>query len=150
MIETKKPRTQTTFSVYIAASSEPLEIVRAQRWTARLKEAGISVVSTWSNSSDLITEAPFRDTSDDKRCCLAAQALHEVSRANALWLMCPPPGVSTPTPWVELGVAYIRAMLIVSSGDTRQLIFTALGVECANDEKAFESLCSAASIFDGL
>jgi hypothetical protein len=145
MPETKKPLPLTTFSVYIAASSAPLEIERVQRGAERLKGAGITVVSTWPGVVAPIGTLSSRDSSLHDRRRWAVQWLWEVGSANALWLMCPPPGVLTDHEWVAFGTAYTRASLIVSSGDTRQSIFTALGIEYASDEEAFDALCQAAT-----
>src|ERR1700751_1706046 len=126
MTETKEPRKPLifketpkppTFSVYVPAVSVPAEIERVAHWTERLKKAGIAVTSTWPSVIALIGAANPRDACTQDRRRWAAQCLWEVGCANALWLMCPPPSVlvTDAWAWVELGTAYTRAQLIVSS-----------------------------------
>lgn len=136
---------QQPFRVYIAAASTPDQIERVATWANRLTKAGIVVVSTWPATVTAVGAGNPRDASVDQRRQWSAQDLTEVARAEALWMMCPPAGGATRGAWVELGCAYTRALLIVSSGDTRQTIFTALGVEYDTDEDAFSGLLLVAA-----
>ena len=133
------------YRVYIGAASTALETARARRCAEQLRAAGVEVVSTWW---DVIAATGGvgnpRDATVDQRRQWSAQDLSELSRADALWLLCPPPGVTTRGAWVELGTAYARALLIVSSGDTRQSIFTAMGIEYETDEEALRGLALVA------
>lgn len=133
-----------TFSVYIAASSAPSEVERAKQCGARLTAAGVNVVSTWTAAVDVHGGNP-RDAAVGQRRHWAARDLLELGRADALWLLCPPTEAPTRGAWVELGAAYMRAMLVVSSGDTRQSIFTALTEEFATDEDAHDALVLVAA-----
>lgn len=126
--------------VYLAGASTPDQIDRVRSWSARLRDAGIVVVSTWPDAIAQVGAANPRDAAAEQRCRWSAQDLREVHRADVLWLLCPPAGTTTCGAWVELGYAYASALSIVASGDTRQSIFTSLGVECTSDELAFEAL----------
>lgn len=135
-----------TYCVYVSGASTPDETQRVLRWSERLTAAGITVVSKWpAVIASAGGVANPRDATEEQRRIWSAQDLAEVSRAHALWLMCPPVGTSTRGAWVELGVAHSRAALIVSSGDTRQSIFTALGTECADDAEAFGVIVGVAA-----
>lgn len=136
---------QQPYRVYIAAASTSDQIERVTTWTNRLTKAGIAVVSTWPSTVTAVGAGNPRDASADARRRWSAQDLHEVGSADALWLMCPPDGGATRGAWVELGCAYTRALLIVSSGDTRQTIFTALGTEYDTDAGAFSGLVLVAA-----
>lgn len=133
------------YRVYLAAASTPGQIERVQLWTARLRSAGVTVTSTWPSTVTAVGAGNPRDATVAQRRGWAVQELRELERADALWLLAPPNGVTTRGAWVELGVAYTRAMLVVSSGDTRQSIFTALTEEFATDEDAFRALLLVAA-----
>jgi hypothetical protein len=133
------------YRVYIAAASTPDQIERVTTWANRLTRAGIAVVSTWPAVIGQVGATNPRDASVSDRRGWSAQDLSELTSADAIWLLCPPPGTTTRGAWVELGCAYSRALLIVSSGDTRQSIFTALGVEYGTDEDALDGLLLVAA-----
>jgi hypothetical protein len=132
------------FRVYIAAASTSDQIDRASRWAIRLSKAGVRVVSTWTHNIRAVGAANPRDATVDQRRQWSLQCFTELATAHALWLLCPPPGIATRGAWVELGAAHHR-LLTVSSGDTAQSIFTALGAEYATDEMAFAALLIASS-----
>lgn len=133
------------FRVYISAASTPDQIERVALWANRLTKSGIAVVSTWPSVVAQVGSANPRDASTDDRRRWSATDLAEVANADALWLMCPPPGCASRGAWVEAGFAYSRSLLIVSSGDTKQTIFTALGVEYPADADAFDGLLLTAT-----
>lgn len=128
------------YRVYIAAASSPDQIERARAMAARCRDLGIEVVSTWTDVIASVGVANPREATTDQRRQWSAQDLWEVARAHALWLLFPPAGQTSFGAGVELGSAYARARLIVSSGDTRRSIFPALGMEYATDEDALEGL----------
>lgn len=128
------------YRVYIAAASTVLETARAVHCAERLRAAGVEVVSTWPDTVTSVGAGNPRDATTSQRRQWSATDLAELASADALLLLCPPPGITTRGAWVELGCAYARALLIVSSGDTKQSIFTALGVEYADDEAAIGGL----------
>jgi hypothetical protein len=127
--------------VYLSGSSVPSEIERVTRWHNRLTKAGIHVVSTWPA---VIAQSGGvgnpRDASGDQRASWSKVDLDEVRLADALWFLVPPTSAPTRGAWLELGVAYECGKLLVSSGDTRQSIFTALSEEHETDEAAFNTL----------
>lgn len=131
--------------IYLAAASTPDQIERVTAWHNRLSKAGMHVVSTWPAVIGQIGATNPRNATAAERRGWSATDLQELSSADALWLLCPPSGVTTRGAWVELGVAYDRAKLIVSSGDTRQSIFTALTEEFETDEEAFGALLLVAA-----
>jgi nucleoside 2-deoxyribosyltransferase len=135
----------TEFRVYIAGASTEDQIWRVMRWSARCRDAGLTVVQSWPDNVQRAGAGNPRDASADDRRSWSAQCLAELRSARALWLLVPPTDMATRGMWVELGYAYAGAQLIVSSGDTRQSIFGALGVEYENDEQAFEALCLVAA-----
>lgn len=132
--------TEQQYRIYLAGASTTDEIARVQRWSKRLTDAGLCVVSTWPGLVTAVGAGNPRDASNEQRRIWSTRDLNELTTANALWLLCAPAEIATRGVWVELGVAYARAHLIVSSGDTKQSIFTALGVEYETDEDAFKGL----------
>lgn len=137
------------YRVYIAAASVPSEIERVDRWAAKLTAAGIEVVSTWPRNIREVGAANPREATREQRRRWAEACIGQVDATDVLWLMCPPIGVQTRGAWSELARAYDSAT-IISSGDTTQSIFTALGEECTTDDFAFariieESGCAEVS-----
>lgn len=130
------------YKIYISAASAPDQIGRVATWTRRLKEAHVEVVSTWPETVATAGVGNPRGAETRQRRQWSWIDLAEVSSADALWFMVPPADVQTRGAWVELGVAYTHAIRIVSSGDTKQSIFTALGDEYETDEEAFAALVS--------
>lgn len=133
-----------SYRVYIAASSAPSEIERVERWAARLTAAGCQVVSTWPRNIKEVGVANPRDATKEQRKEWADTCHDQVTKADTLWLMCPPAGQYTRGAWYELGVACRCGVRVISSGDTKQSIFTALGDEYETDEEAFAYLRAAA------
>src|SRR4051812_33663234 len=126
---------RVSLHVYIAASPSDLE--RVDHWTARLAAAGIVVVSTWPAVVRAAGAGNPRDATKEQRASWAAADLLEVGGADLVWLLVPAkPSFGA---GFECGYAShgpVRAGL-VSSGDTRSSIFTALGHEFDTDEEAF-------------
>lgn len=129
------------YKIYISAASTPDQIGRVATWTRRLKESNVEVVSTWP---EVVAAAGGignpRDATPRQRRQRSWIDLAEVSSADALWFMVPPAGVYTRGAWGELTWAHSDRIRIVSSGDTKQSIFTALGEEYETDEEAFDAL----------
>lgn len=131
----------TPYRVYIAAASVPSEIARVERWEAKLKEIGVEVVSTWPRNIREVGIANPTCASRGDRREWAETCADQVAKANALWLICPPLGVTTRGAWFELGIAYATGADIVCSGDTKQTIFTALAAnEDYDDVVAFAAI----------
>lgn len=103
-------------------------------------EAGLHVVSTWPTVVADVGSANPRDVSRLQALRWSQVDLDEVLVADVVWFLTPSPGHSTRGAWVEWGVAWQAGKLIVASGDTRQSIFTALGIEHETDEAALAFL----------
>jgi hypothetical protein len=125
--------------VYIAAAAT--DVLRVQLWTRRLTEVGIDVVSTWVETILTVGEANPRDASIEQRFEWSASDLDQVDSAGLLWLLVPLPPSITRGAWLEFGYAHARGLELVSSGDTKQSIFCALGEEYATDKEAFVAIC---------
>ena len=130
-------------SIYVAASSADID--RAERWIRALRDAGHRVTSTWP---EVIRAQPGavsnpRDATDAARCTWSVDDMRQIFEADVLWFLAPPADMPTRGAWIEFGYAYARGRSIVSSGDTKQSIFCALGVELASDADAFAWICRA-------
>lgn len=131
--------------VYLSGSSAPLEIDRVALWHNRLTKAGIHAVSTWPAviaASGSVGNP--RDASIDQRRTWSQIDLAEVRTADVLWFLVPSMLIPTRGAWLEMGVAIERGAPVISSGDTKQSIFTALGDEYETDDEAFAALCMLA------
>lgn len=125
--------------VYVAASSA--EIPRAKKWIAALREAGVFVTSKWPEIIEKVGDANPRDATHEQRKGWAWADLVDVKDANLLWLLAPEPnGGSARGAYVELGYARALGLSLMISGDTKQSIFTALGVEHETDDAAFAEI----------
>lgn len=127
--------------VYLSGSSAPPEIDRVALWHNRLTKAGIHVVSTWPAviaASGSVGNP--RDASCDQRRDWSQVDLAEVRSADVLWFLVPEPSTPTRGAWLEMGVAIERGTVLISSGDTKQSIFTALGDEYGTDAEAYVAL----------
>lgn len=131
-----------TLSVYIAGSSADID--RVDRWAAALTEAGITVVSTWTANVRAVGHANPRDASPSDRCGWARQCWLGVARASLIWLLVPPVDAPTRGAWAELGYAVSLGKPLVCSGDYRQSIFCAEGVEFSRDADAFAHIARIA------
>lgn len=129
-----------SFRVYIAASASPSEALRVQAATAALKAAGFIVTSTWPEVVAKVGSANPRDAGDLNRRCWAIQDLSEIDDSDAIWFLTPEPPLTTRGGWCELMHAHDENKHVVSSGDTRQSIFTALGREFETDGGALAHL----------
>lgn len=129
------PTLRKPIRVYVAASS--VEIDRAQHWMRRLVEAGITVTSTWP----VVVAAQSgvgnpRDASLADRAAWSRNDLAEVRDSDVLWFLVPSTA-SGRGAYMEAGFAHGLGIPIISSGDTAQSIFLALGRELDTDERAY-------------
>ncbi len=134
--------------IYIAASAAEIERARAMR--RELLALGFDVVSTWIENVDKVGASNPRDATREQRSTWAKQDLMEVMSAEVIWFLVPDVKAPTRGGWVELGFAYgitrFRLALeqppieMIFSGDTKQSIFTALGIEIETDEQALAFL----------
>ena len=127
--------------VYVAASSD--ELPRAKLWMARLREAGITVTSTWPTTIESVGSANRAGVEPEQRRVWARSDLVDLDEADWFWLLVPTmsPGRGA---YVELGVAWAERKHIISSGNTTQSIFCSLGMERATDVEALAELVRAA------
>lgn len=132
------------FAVYVAAASTDGEIHRAKYMVAVLRAAGIRVTSTWLDVVEQHGTNP-RDASHLDRRAWSLKDLEEIESADAVWFLAPPPGVTTRGGWFEIGYGYALDKHVVSSGDTKQSIFTALGHERERDLDAHRLLLELAA-----
>lgn len=126
--------------VYVAGASSEME--RAERYMAKLREAGITVTSTWPEviRSQPNSEANPMSVPRAVRARWARTDLDEVTESNFLWLLVPK--VPSAGAHVEFGYA----AMLMQSFDMAE----ALGIDEA--PPAFELLCSGkeTSIFTAL
>lgn len=126
--------------VYVAASAA--EIDRAEAVTARLRGMGIEVTSTWPvmirERQGGVTNP--RGASRVDRRAWSDTDLSELDEADVLLFLAPEPSGPTRGAWVELGYARATRKPIISSGDTLQSIFCAMGLEFATDDEALSYL----------
>jgi len=136
--------------VYVAAASS--EIERAEKWMAKLREAGITVVSTWPEVIRKVGAANPMTAPREQRAGWAMADLSELSHASLLWRLLGAPSEGACT---EFGYAVLFASLahearlagvemapkfkIITSGEERS-IFTALAPNYATDEDAFAAI----------
>lgn len=125
--------------VYVAAASQDWD--RAEHWMQRLRDAGVTVTSTWVETIRAAGAANPADASDFDREKWARDDFDQVAYSDLLWLLVPDdaPGRGA---YAELGFAWGCAVPIVSSGATKQSVFTSLGKEYAVDGDAFDWICS--------
>ena len=124
-----------SLSVYVAGSSG--EIPRAVAVTAKLRAAGVSVVSTWPEVVTATGDANPRDAEYGARHDYATTDLSEIRIAHVTLLLCPEHEAARGA-YYEAGFTDALDKLLVCSGDTRQSVFTARGIECATDDEAID------------
>lgn len=134
--------------LYLAASSADID--RARRWRDQLVAAGITVTSTWIENISQVGDANPRGAARSKRSEWSVDDLIQVDNSDTLWLLAPPADKPTRGAWLEFGYAVAKRLAVVSSGDTKQSIFTALGMEFADDHSAFVAIKSLADVAGGV
>jgi nucleoside 2-deoxyribosyltransferase len=127
----------TPFSVYVAGAAVPEELERIRKATAALRLAGFVVTSTWPETVAKVGNANPRDADHLQRRQWSVQDLAEIDAAHAVWFLVPTPPVTTRGAWLECGYAYAEDKHLLFSGDTKQSIFAALGIEYETDADAF-------------
>jgi nucleoside 2-deoxyribosyltransferase len=138
-------------TIYVAgATGSPEEVERCEKMMARLRAAGVEVVSDWPETIKRASGPNPMDIPREQRAMYANTDLNQVSQAQAFWILLPE---ETPTigAWVELGfalaLAYVaqfalaqglleRQRWVLCSGKERS-IFTACADYYATDEEAF-------------
>lgn len=128
--------------VYIAASSA--DHARAKSWARKLEASGlVRVTGEWWTAVEHHGIGNDAALSDAKRREYAAYDLGGVAEAAVFWALWS--DAKSEGRAVELGYAVSSEdHRIVISGPSRASIFTALGVEFATDEEAFEHVLGLA------
>lgn len=125
-------------AVYVAASA--VEINRAARAVSMLESAGLRVVSTWIPVIAAHGVSNPRNASAVLRRTWSVADLAELQSSDVLWFLAPATTRPTRGAWVEFGVAHAMGKHLVSSGDTAQSIFCALGEEHSTDQLALAAI----------
>lgn len=128
------------FAVYVAASASSSQAARVTAVIATLRADGFVVTCTWPEIVAKVGSANPRDARDIDRRGWVVQDLAEVEAADALWFLVPTPPVTTCGGWCEATYAYAIHKHVVYSGDTKQSVFSALGIEFATDTAALAHL----------
>lgn len=132
--------------VYIAGSSAEAERARVVRWHDRLRALGIVVTSTWLEDVAAAGEGNPRHLAVEVRRGLAMTDLDRMREADLVWFLVPPTTIPTRGAWFEIGSMHEslrsspRRHPIIASGDTKQSIFCALGLEFEDDVDAFTEI----------
>lgn len=138
-------------TIYVAgATGSAEEVARAEKWMARLREAGVTVVSDWPEVIKQPGGPNPMGAAREYRAMRANNDLNQVSQAQAFWILLPEK-TATIGAWVEMGFALALAAVaqfalaqgilerqrwVLCSG-TERSIFSALADYYATDEEAF-------------
>jgi hypothetical protein len=133
--------TARAFSVYVAASAGGDSYPRVTAAIAALRAEGFTVTCTWP---EVVAATPGganpRDATVLQRRGWSTTDLAEIDAADALWFLVPEMPATTRGAWFEAGYAYSSHKHVVFSGDTKQSVFCALGVEFSSDAAALAHL----------
>ena len=143
-------------AVYVAAASSEME--RAKRVTAKLKEMGYRVISTWIDTITNVGDANPMHAPVKDRQQWSMDDLNQVLDAQVMCLLLPPKPIETIGAYVEFGFALAFQMLaeqtraagapaperyILTAGPERS-IFTALSMHFATDDEMLAQLAEVA------
>lgn len=145
--------------IYVAGSSA--EMARAEKWMARLRQAGIDVTSSWPDVIRKVGEANPMHVSRNQRAKWAATDLAEIEHSNVFWLLLPE-GQPSVGAYTELGFATMLALDAVSArragvpgaffklvcSGVETSIFTAVADHFPSDNDAFGFLVSLQREFE--
>jgi hypothetical protein len=130
----------TPFAVYVAAGSGDVEAARVAAAIATLRSQGFIVTSTWPDVVAANGGGNPRNASHEQRRGWTTQDLNEIDAADAIWFLVPSPPSTTRGAWFEAGYAYSEKKHLLFSGDTKQSVFCALGIEFETDAAAIAYL----------
>jgi hypothetical protein len=132
--------------VYVAASSEPTQRVRAKRLIDLLTKAGVHCTSTWIKNVEDVHKG-VANPRDDDVARLTAVRMNEsaIDEATLLWFLVPGPcdsdkeRVDSPARggYYELGYAAAQKKALVCSGDSKQSVCCSRASEFDDDLDAF-------------
>jgi nucleoside 2-deoxyribosyltransferase len=130
------------FAVYVAAAATADQVERVASAIHTLRSLGFVVTCTWP---EIVASTPGganpRDASDTDRRGWTTRDLEEIDAADALWFLVPELPATTRGAWFEAGYAYSEHKHLAFSGDTKQSVFCALGIEFKTDAAAISHLC---------
>lgn len=132
--------TTTGFAVYVAAATAAAAAARVTAAIASLRAEGFVVTCTWPEVVAGVGSANPREASAGDRRGWSTQCLNEIDAADAVWFLVPTAPLTTCGGWWEAAYAYSNHKHVVFSGDTKQSVFCALGVELATDAAALAHL----------
>lgn len=130
----------TGFGVYVAAPSDPNAARRVNAAIACLQSNGFRVTNSWQAQIAAVGEANPRNSSAADRRAWSVQCMNEIDGSDAVWLLVPDPPQTTIGAWWEACYAYSEKKHLVCSGDTKQSVFCALGLEFESDIAALSHL----------
>lgn len=124
-------------TLYLAGASA--EIDRARKWAQALRDADITVLSTWVEVIGKAGAANPADATPEQLTKWTLRDEAEVKGSELLWLLLPAKGIHTVGAYIELGIARASGKHIVTSGLHRPIFTPVLAdVSFATDEEAFE------------
>lgn len=127
--------------IYLAGASA--EIDRACKWAQALREADITVLSTWVEVIGKAGAANPTDATIEQLTKWTLRDEAEVKASELLWLLLPAKGVHTVGAYIELGIARATRKHIVMSGLHRPIFTPVLAdMSFVTDEEAFEYIQS--------
>ena len=131
--------------VYLAGASATEEIERIKKWSEALKADGLEIyqTQTWMSVISSVGTANPKDVSAKQRGIWSAKDLAEVREADLIWGFVPvtAPGRGM---YYETGFADALEKHLILSGDSKQSIFCARGIEFVQDQDAFNYICAYA------
>ena len=128
------------FRVYVAAAADPSEAARVRAVIAMLRARGFIVTSTWPDVVAAVGASNPRDASVVDRRQWSTQCLVEIDASDAVWALVPDRPVTTIGAWWECCYAYSTQKHLVISGDSKQSVFCALGIEFEGDHAVLAHL----------
>lgn len=131
---------ETAFAVYVAAAATPGAAARVAAAIALLRADGFVITCTWPETVAKVGNANPRDASDTDRRGWSTQDLTEIDGSDAVWFLVPDPPETTRGAWYEAGYADSEKKHLVFSGDTKQSVFCARGIEFETDVGALRYL----------
>ena len=133
--------------IYVAASSA--EIERAEKWSHKLRGAGINVTSVWPETIRRVqAERKMRSTaeaSNPKEATVAdrrtwsMENVRQIDASELFWLLVPPPEHPSQGAFWEHSHAWSQRKLIVASGGDQRFVFCSFSsILVEDDESAFD------------
>jgi hypothetical protein len=133
------------FKVYIAAASTTEEIARVKKWSEiAIRDGLITPIQTWPEEIAKVGSANPRDASKEDRLKWGNQDLAEAAASDLVWFLVPVTNAPGRGGYYESGYKTALRHQVVYSGDTKQSVFCAQGMEFPSDELAYAYICDLA------